>query len=509
MNNKIFHINDLEKILEKKRQSNKKIALCHGVFDLLHFGHIHHFRESKRKSDILVVSITPDKFVNKGPGRPAFNEKIRAMSLSELNIIDYITVNNSPTAVNVIKKLKPHFFCKGKEYKNFSNDITNEIKNEVRATKKIKGKIVFTGGKTFSSSNLINRYAISDNDIVGDSVKTIKKEYNFKKIKNIFQDIEKLKILIVGEIIIDKYVFCEALGKSGKEPVLVLQDRKTEEYLGGAAAIARHISNFNNNITLFSMIGAKSEYLKKIKKNLPKKIKLDLLKKKKSTTILKTRFIDSNSHNKVLGVYNFNDEILDKKQEKIQTQKLKKILPKFDLVIVSDYGHGFISKSIAKLICTKSKFLALNAQINASNIGYHSMRNYKNLDCVIINQKELEMEFRDRSTDLRNLIKKLSKINNIKNLIVTQGSQGATFFDKQKNKFFQSEAFAKRVIDKVGAGDAFLSLTSLILNLKSKVNKKLALLIGSLAAAQSTEDIGNKNSVSKTTLLKHLEHILK
>ncbi len=508
MNNKIFNINDLEKVLEKKRQSKKKIALCHGVFDLLHFGHIHHFKESKRNSDILVVSITPDKFVNKGPGRPAFSEKIRAMSLSELNIIDYITINTGPSAVNVIKKLKPHFFCKGEEYKDFSKDITNEIKNEARAIKKIKGKILFTGGRTFSSSNLINRYEISENNVSSSSVKEIKKEYNFKKIKNIFQDIEKLRILIIGEIIIDKYVFCEALGKSGKEPVLVLRDRKTEEYLGGAAAIARHISNFNNNITLFSMIGAKSEHLKKIKKNLPNKIKLDLLKKKKSTTILKTRFVDSNSHNKVLGVYNFNDEILDKNQEKIQTQKLKKILPKFDLVIVSDYGHGFISKSIAKLICKKSKFLALNAQINASNIGYHSMRNYKNLDCVIINQKELEMEFRDRSSDLRNLIKKLSKINNIDNLIVTQGRQGATFFDRKKNKFLQSDAFAKRVIDKVGAGDAFLSLTSLILNLK-KVNKKLALLIGSLAAAQSTEDIGNKNPVNKTTLLKHLEHILK
>ena len=73
-----------------------------------------------------------------------------------------------------------------------------------------------------------------------------------------------------------------------------------------------------------------------------------------------------------------------------------------------------LQKTIAKTICSKSKFLALNAQINASNIGYHSMRNYKNIDCVIINQKELEMEFRDRSTTLKNLIKKLSILNNIK-----------------------------------------------------------------------------------------------
>ncbi len=507
MNSKIIELEKLSKILNKKKTEGKKIVLCHGVFDLLHFGHINHFREAKKNNHILVVSITPDKYVNKGPGRPAFSEKIRAMSLSELNMIDFVTINNSHSAVSVIKKLKPNIFCKGKEYENFNNDVTNEIKNEVKEVKKIKGKVVYTGGKTFSSSHLINKYGISNNEDPNNTLKEIKKKYDFNKIKNIFKNIEKLKILIIGETIVDKYVFCEALGKSGKEPVLVLKDKKTEEYLGGAAAIARHISNFNNQITLFSMIGAKSEYLKKIKRELSKKITLDLLKKKKSSTILKTRFVDSNSNNKVLGVYNFNDDIIDKYQEKIQSKKLKKILPKFDLVIVSDYGHGFITKSLAKLICSKSRFLALNAQINASNIGYHSLRNYKNVDCVIINQKELEMEFKDRSTVLENLIKKLSKINNIKNLIVTQGRQGATFFEKKKNKFFRSKAFAKQVVDKVGAGDAFLSLTSLIL--KENQNKQLALLIGSLAAAQSAEDMGNKNPVNKINLLKHLEHILK
>ena len=507
MKNKLIKLDDLSNLLVKKRKEGKKIALCHGVFDLLHYGHITHLKESKKKCDVLVVSITPDEYVNKGPGRPAFNEKIRALSLAELGIIDYVTINKTSTAVNVIKKLKPNFYCKGQEYKNLGNDITREIKNEIKEVKKIKGKVIFTGGKVFSSSNLINKFNISENNHKKQFLDLIKKELNFKKIKNIFNRIEKLKILIIGEIIIDKYVFCEALGKSGKEPVLVLKNDKTEEFLGGAAAIARHASSFCKNITLFSMIGEKSESYGKIKKNLPKKIKLQLLKKKNSPTILKTRFVDKNSYNKVLGVYNFNDEILDKSQEITQNKKLKKLLPKYDLVVVSDYGHGFITKSIAKTICSKSKFLALNAQINASNIGYHSMRNYKNIDCVIINQKELEMEFRDRSTTLKNLIKKLSKLNNIKNLIVTQGREGATLFDKKSNKFFKCGAFAKQVIDKVGAGDAFLSLASLIMS--ENKNKQLALIVGSLAAAQSTEDMGNKNQINKTNLLKTLEHILK
>ena len=182
---------------------------------------------------------------------------------------------------------------------------------------------------------------------------------------------------------------------------------------------------------------------------------MKLLNKNNSPTILKTRFVDSVNLNKVLGVYNINDDLLDRKQENKQFNFLNKNLPKYDLVIVSDYGHGFITKSLAKLICRKSKFLALNAQVNAANIGYHSMRNYKNISCVIINQKELEMEFREKSKNLNDLVKKLALKNNISNLIVTQGSEGAVLYDKKKNKFYKSPAFATQVTDKIEQGMLF------------------------------------------------------
>ena len=156
--------------------------------------------------------------------------------------------------------------------KNLTMMLQMKLEMKLKAIKRIKGKVVFTGGKTFSSSHLINKYDISSSKDLNNNLKKIKEKFDFNKIKNVFKNIEKLKILIVGEIIIDKYVFCEALGKSGKEPVLVLKDNKTEEYLGGAAAIARHVSSFNKNITLFSMIGSKSEFYPKIEKIFQKKL---------------------------------------------------------------------------------------------------------------------------------------------------------------------------------------------------------------------------------------------
>ena len=89
---KIINLNDLSKKVQEIKKNKKKIILCHGVFELIHPGHLRHFKEAKSHGDILVVSITPDKFVNKGPGRPFFNENLRMESLSNLSIIDFVTL---------------------------------------------------------------------------------------------------------------------------------------------------------------------------------------------------------------------------------------------------------------------------------------------------------------------------------------------------------------------------------------------------------------------------------
>ena len=504
---KIISIENLKKIIINSKARKKKIVLCHGVFDLLHVGHINHFHEAKTYGDILVVSVTADKYVNKGPNRPAFNQENRLKALAALKIIDYLVLNKFSTAVPVIRELKPNIYCKGKDYKFSKDDITGEIKNEINELKKSGGKVICTSGVVFSSSKLINRFGSVHSVKQKTIIKKIKKKYSFFEIKKMIENFNKLKVLVIGETIIDQYVFCSALGKSGKEPMLVLKDIKTEEYLGGAAAISKHLSSFCKKITLLSMLGEKKEFLKEIKSNLPKNVNFDYINKKNSPTIVKKRFLDHASNNKVLGVYKINYDYLNTSDEKLFSKKLKKLIPNYDIIIVSDYGHGLISEKSSKLICKKSKYLALNAQINAANLGYHSMRKYKNVDFFINNEAEIRHEMRDIKSKTEILIKKLSSQQNIKNLIVTRGKEGALIYNKKKNKFNSCAAFAKTALDKVGAGDAMLSVTALCL--KNNFSGDLSVLIGSLAAAQSTETFGNKQAVSKIKILKTLEHLLK
>ena len=118
-------------LLKKK---GKKIVLCHGVFDHFHYGHLLHFKSAKNHGDVLVVSITDDLFVNKGPKRPYNDINKRISVISELNLVDFVFISKSFTAAEVIKKIKPDFYVKGPDYKKLNKDITGNILYEKKIT---------------------------------------------------------------------------------------------------------------------------------------------------------------------------------------------------------------------------------------------------------------------------------------------------------------------------------------------------------------------------------------
>lgn len=488
-----------------QRYKNKKIVLCHGVFDLLHIGHINHFKEAKNLGDILVVSITGDNYVRKGPNRPAFNFKQRMEAIASLEIVDFVYLNNNPTSVEVIKYLKPKIYCKGPDYKKNEDDITGNINKESQELKKNKGKIVYTRSETYSSSKLINDYSLIYNDSQKKFLKKVSSNFNFEKLKSLINEFSNLNISVFGELIIDRYVFSSVLGKSGKEPHLVAKRLHDENYIGGSGAIANHLSTFCKKIDLITMLGEKKEHLNFIKKNLSKNIFLNFIKKKESPTIVKTRFVDYISYSKIIGVYDLNDSLLSKKQELEISNLYKKQKKKSDILIIVDYGHGFISKKNVILASKKTKFVCVNSQINSSNAGYHDLKKYEKIDLLVINEKELRYEFRDAKSEIIFLMKKLSKLQNIKKIIVTQGRNGATLYDKKLNEIVKCPAFTDRIVDKVGAGDAMLAIVSMCL--KKKISNEVSLLLGSLAAAFITENLGNKFHVNKVEILKALKHL--
>ncbi len=511
MNNKIIINSEvLISTVTKIKNNKKKIVLCHGVFDLFHPGHLRYLKAAKKFGNILIVSITEDQFIHKGPGRPVYSSSDRLNMMQSLEIVDYVTLSRSITAEPIIKLIKPDVYAKGMEYKISRNDVTLNIIKEKKLVKKYGGKTIYIDEKILSSSKLINENAIGDLDPNIFLLKEkIKKISNFKEIENHINKFRKLKVMIIGETIIDNYIFCDPIGKSGKEPHLVLKDLKTENYMGGVIAIAKHIETFCKKVDIVSSLGSDHKnYLKKIKNSFKKNVSYSFIEKKNTPTILKKRYIDNLTNHKLIGAYSFNDRGLthseEKKLEKIILKKIKLC----DLLIISDYGHGFISKRIAQKICSSySQKIFLNAQLNAANYGYHTLLKYKKFNSLIINESELRHEMKDKFSKIENLIKKFSKKINLNSMLITRGAEGCILYEKKNSKYHYCPALASKVLDKVGAGDAMLALASL--SIKSKLNPSITMLNSSIAAAIIVKNMGNSKNITKMQLLKDIMYFCK
>jgi len=153
----IIDINLLAEKLEDIKSKEKKVALCHGCFDLMHPGHIKHFQAAKKMADLLVVTITPDIYVDKGKGRPVFNQDLRADSIAALECVDYVSINKWPTAEELLRLLKPDIYVKGQEFEKLE-DKTGKIQKEHKVLQELGIKMQFTHDAVFSSTKLLNQY---------------------------------------------------------------------------------------------------------------------------------------------------------------------------------------------------------------------------------------------------------------------------------------------------------------------------------------------------------------
>ena len=162
---KLLTMNELAQRVSDCKSQGKKIVLCHGCFDLMHPGHIKHFQAAKRMGDILVVTVTPDQYVDKGPGRPVFNEKLRAECIAALQCVDYVAVNEWPTAEEALRLLRPHYYVKGQEFENLE-DKTGKLQREYEIVQEVGAEIRFTHEIVFSSTKLLKTYFLEENGVI-------------------------------------------------------------------------------------------------------------------------------------------------------------------------------------------------------------------------------------------------------------------------------------------------------------------------------------------------------
>jgi len=504
---KIKSVDELSRVLASLKKNGKRVVHCHGVFDLLHPGHIRHFEAAKKKGDILVVTVTQDVHVNKGPGRPIFNQDLRAESIAAIECVDFVAINQWPAAVETIKKLRPHIYVKGSDYAKKDDDVTGKIYEEEEAVRSVGGLIHFTDEITFSSTNLINTFLTPYPEEAKDFFQKFRKEYTANRVIDCLKELKGVKVLVIGDIIIDEYHYCSGMGKSQKDNIIATKFLNEEVFAGGVLAAANHIAGFCEDVTLVSCIGDVNNYADFISGHLKSNINTKFFHRPNAPTVVKRRFVDPAFLNKLFEICYLDDHNrLPNNVEKKIIGYLNANLKKFDMVLVTDFGHGLITQKILDTLSKKANFLAVNVQTNSANLGYNLITKFPRMDYICIDEPELRLACHDKLSNLEDLILGISKQLKCGKIIITRGHKGSLAYSKEDG-FTAVPIFSKEVVDRIGAGDAFFSITSPCVFKGYPMD--MVGFIGNAVGAIKVLIVGNRSSVEPVPLFKYLTTLLK
>lgn len=503
---KIKSIAALAAALEPLRAQGKSLVHCHGVFDLVHIGHIKHLQAAKRIGDILLVTLTPDRFVNKGPSRPAFPQHLRAEALAALACVDFVAINEWPTAVETIQMLKPSVFVKGTAPGQGKRDHADGFSLEEQAIKAVGGRLVLTEEETYSASALINRHFDAFSPEARLFLEDFRTRHTPEKVVECLQGIKSLRVLAVGETIIDEYVFCSVMAKANKDPILAARYLYSNKYAGGILAIGNHLAGFCERVGLLSMLGEEEPQEDFIASALNPKIHTHFLRKPGSPTIVKRRFLEEYMAVKLFEVYVMRHERLAPQEDAAFCARLEQLLPEYDVVVVADYGHGLLTERAVQLVCEKSKFLAVNAQTNAGNKGFNFISKYPRADYVSIDEPEARLEARNFLGDPRELIDAIRRKMDCGKFLITRGKKGCICYDVASG-FVEIPAFAVKLVDRMGAGDAVLALTAPCV--AQGVPMPMVGFIGNMVGAEACSIMGNERAIDPSSLYRHITSIVK
>lgn len=502
---KIVSIEQLAQRSSELKAAGKTVALCHGTFDLLHIGHIRHLQSASRQADSLLVSVTADEFVNKGPGRPVFNEYLRAENIAALACVDKVAINHAVTAVDVLDQVKPDLYVKGSDYKSTSDDITGNIQHEKDAVERHGGRVFFTDELTSSSTQLLNEFFEVFSPEISGYLDQFKESITTTDIIDKLKSLSRLNVLVVGEAIIDEYHYTSPLGQTGKGNVFAVKYNDYERFAGGAIAVANHIAEFTDNVTLLSGLGTTKSHEDFIRTNLNPAIDPVFFFSKDRPTIVKRRYVD-NDIAKLFEVYFYDDGPLPEETNRKIVAWLNKHLSEYDVVIVPDFGNGFISSEMVAALSNGAKYLAVNAQINSGNRGYHLITRYPNADFLSLNEPELRLAVHDKGGAIEELAGQLADRLRATHIAITRGTKGALMLDETKTAY-KIPALSSKVVDRIGAGDAFLSIAGLCLG--GGIAPEQALFAGSAAAALDVQIVCNREPVRAVALFKYITTLLK
>jgi rfaE bifunctional protein kinase chain/domain/rfaE bifunctional protein nucleotidyltransferase chain/domain len=504
---KIKTIKNLSELCMAAKKEGKAVVMAGGVFDLFHIGHLRHLQAAKEEGDILVVAVTADAHAGKAPGRPVFSESMRAEMVASQEIVDWVVINPHPGAEQILKAIQPDIYLKGSEYANPEDDVTGRIVTERDAVEKHGGKIVFTEEVTFSSSNLINQNLRVFDPSLRDYLNDLRQDGGLERMLGLIEKVKDYRVLVVGDTIIDDYIYANPMGKSPKENIIATRYEEEEVFAGGVIAAANFMASICGSVDVVTILGAVDSYRDVVESSIKDNVILTVLERPSAPTTRKQRFVEPTYVKKLFEVYFMDDSPLPPDVETRLNDIINERAADYDLVVVTDFGHGMLQPSTIKLLTEKAKFLAVNAQSNSANLGYNLITRYPRADYICIDSHEARLAAGNKFKEVADIITDdLSRRIDCDKITVTLGSEGCVTFGNDTG-VHEVPAIAGVPIDTVGAGDAFFSITAPLV--ASGASIKDAGFIGNIAGGLKIGIVGHRRSIEKAALVKTAKALLK
>ncbi len=457
---------------------SNKISFISGNFNVIHNGHIRLFKFAKSISDKLIIGLYCDKLASESV---YINQNLRLEALREINLIDKIVIIKKNLKSTLIQ-INPDLIVKGLEFQNEDNE-------ELEIIKGTKCQLVFSSGEVdlsleINKNNLKNNNKIVLNDYFN------RHNINKTQINSVINKFKNLKVLVIGDLIIDEFIECNPIGMSKETNSIVYSFYKQNKYLGGAGIVAAHASALGCKVHLLSSCG-KDENGSFINEKLKKyHVKSEIIKTGMINTVKKTRFYNDN--HSVFRLNYLNNKLLSRNLSDKIFNKFEKLSNNIDLVIFSDFNYGCLDKNLTKRIsdiCLK-KNIMISADSQTSS-QYGDISQYQNCDLITPTELEARSSLNDSQSGLIILLEKLRKQTKAKNIILTQGKDGLIIhhFD---NKNYYNDALSSLNLNPLntsGAGDALLVGASCALKISGDI--WLSAFIGNLMSAIQISREGN------------------
>ncbi len=335
--------------------------------------------------------------------------------------------------------------------------------------------------------------------IPADTTKWLLKLLNSYSEGEILQYLEELnsELLLIGESIIDEYIYCDALGKVSKEPLIAFQIKNKTVQLGGILSTSMNVEKLCKRVSVITEVNkSDSAY---VEAHLPSNIERFFRIDQATSQVTKTRYVDSANDRRMFETYKTESDSDYGGQPSLSIQEIIESV-KPDEIAVIDYGHGMISDGLIKTLMDSGISISVNAQINAGNRGFNPISRYKGAKRIFINGTELQIEARTKSQDHAEIAEYLAPELECEELFVTQGAMGILYWSKNSG-IALAPGLNPNIVDRVGAGDALLA--TVVALRSANVPIDVSCFYGNLAGAVLVGSTGNSIHISK-----HLLHTL-